>query len=158
VSRKGPALVIHGIDELKYNLSHLMPYEAQSIMRKAVGQVAGEIRDEIRDNLPENVKHYRTAIAVYRPRLGRTGKYLVAADVVAKRTPPRAFYIANIIEAGTKDRYTKTGAFRGKVKAQPFKKPVVDRWRPKVPSRFEQVLKQKIQEDWDRRKTGISVD
>src|SRR5690606_12016817 len=109
--RKGPAIVIHGIDVLKHNLTHLLPDEAESLMRKAVGQVAAEIRDEVRDNLPENVKHYRTSIVVYRPRLGRTGKYFVSADVVAKRTPPRPFYIANIVEYGTKDRYTRSGAF-----------------------------------------------
>lgn len=152
--RKGPAIVIHGIDVLKDNLTHLLPSEAQRIMRQAVGQVAAEIRDEVRENLPPNVKHYRTSIAVYRPRLGRTGKYFVSADVVAKRTPPRPFYIANIVEYGTKDRYTKSGAFRGRVKAQPFKRPVIERWRPKVSARFNEVLQQKLREDWERRKVA----
>ena len=87
--------------------------------------------------------------------LARLGAQVaVAADVVAKRTPPKAFYLHNIVEGGTKDRYTKSGAFRGRVKAQPFKKPVVDRWRSKVPAEFEKQLAIKLEKAWEKRRTG----
>lgn len=152
MSRRGAAIQITGLEELKENLRGLVPREAHNILRQAATGVANEIRDEIRANIPENVKHYRTAIATYRPR---SGKYVVSADVVAKRTKPKAFYIHNIIEHGTKDRYNKKGQFRGKVKAQPFKDPIVDKWRPKVPDRFREVLHQKLRELWANRATGV---
>lgn len=151
-SSKRPAvLVIDGIEELKNNLARMLPGEAQKILRAAAGEVAGKIRDDIRAVIPANVRHYKNAIAVYRPRL-RRGQ--VAAEVVAKRTPPRAFYIHNIVEHGTKDRFTKAGVFRGAVGAQPFKGPVVDRWRSKVPAEFQKALDAGLAAAWERRKTG----
>lgn len=151
MARRGDAIQIVGIEELKKNLKDFLPREAQNILRQAATAVANDIRDEIRANIPDNVKHYATAIATYRPRVG---KHQVAAEVVAKRTGPKAFHLHNIIEAGTKDRYTKSGAFRGKVAAQPFKKPVVDRWRPKVPKRFQEHLSAKLEAAWAKRRTG----
>lgn len=149
--RRGATLTIDGIEELKNNLARMLPGEAQKILRNAAGAVAALIRDDIRRAMPANVRHYKTAIAVYRPRL-RRGQ--VAADVVAKRTPPRAFYIHNIVEYGTKDRFTKTGAFRGKVAAQPFKGPVVERWRPRVPQEFQRALDVGLAAAWEKRRTG----
>lgn len=149
--RRGNTLVIEGIETTKDNLARMLPGEAQKILRRTVGAVAALIRNDIRLAIPANVRHYRTAIAVYRPRL-RRGQ--VAADVVAKRTPPRAFYIHNIIEHGTRDRFTKSGAYRGSVTAQPFKGPVVERWRPKVAAAFETALYAELAAAWERRRTG----
>lgn len=142
---------IDGIEQLKNNLAVMLPGQAQKILRSAAVDVAGQIRDDIRAAIPANVRHYRLAIATYRPRL-RRGE--IAADVVAKRTPPRAFYIHNIVEHGTKDRFTKAGAFRGAVTAQPFKEPVVNRWRPKVPRAFDEALGRGLADAWEKRRTG----
>lgn len=142
---------IDGIEELKNNLARMLPGEAQKILRAAATDVAGQIRDDIRAAIPDNVRHYKNAIATYRPRL-RRGE--IATDVVAKRTPPHAFYIHNIVEHGTKDRFTKAGAARGAVAAQPFKQPVVDRWRPKVPRAFQAALDRGLALAWERRRTG----
>jgi hypothetical protein len=150
-SRARNVLRIDGIEQLKDNLARMIPGEAQKILRKAAVDVANLIRDDIRAALPGNVRHYRLAIQTYRPRL-RRGE--IAADVVAKRTPPRAFYIHNIVESGTKARFTKGGAARGAVTAQPFKKPVVDRWRSKVPGAFEEALSRGLTAAWARRRTG----
>jgi hypothetical protein len=150
-ARARNVLRIDGLEQLKDNLARMIPGEGQKILRKAAVDVANMIRDDIRAALPANVRHYRLAIATYRPRL-RRGE--IAADVVAKRTPPRAFYIHNIIEHGAKDRFTKAGAYRGAVAAQPFKDPVVNRWRSRVPDEFERALSRGLSEAWARRRTG----
>ena len=149
--RARQTIVIEGIEQLKDNLARMLPGEAQKILRSAAGDVAGLMRDDIRAAMPSHVRHYKTAIAVYRPRL-RRGE--IAADVIAKRTPPRAFYIHNIVEHGTTDRFTKFGAFRGLVQAYPFKGPVVARWRPKVPAELEKALDRQLSAAWERRRTG----
>lgn len=148
---RGEAITLDGIAELKANLETMLPKEATAIMRKTTVDVANMIRDEIRAAIPSHVRHYRTAIATYRPRVGR-GQ--VAADVVAKRTPPRAFYLHNIVEHGTTGRTTKAGANRGSTAAFPFKDPVVERWRPKVPLAFENALRKQLAIAWERRRTG----
>lgn len=148
---RGEALVIDGIEELKRNLEVMVPKEAGAIMRKAVVDVANLIRDDIRAAVPSHVSHYRSSIQVYRPRVGR-GQ--VAADVVAKRTPPKAFYLHNIVEHGTQGRRTKSGAFRGSTAAYPFKAPVVERWRPRVPVELQKALSTQLARAWERRRTG----
>ena len=148
---RGEAIVIDGLEELKANLETMVPKEATGIMRKAVVDVANLIRDDIRAAIPTHVRHYRTAIATYRPRVGR-GQ--VAADVVAKRTPPRAFYLHNIVEFGTNNRYNKAGAFRGSTAAHPFKEPIVERWRQRVPEELQKALSQQLAAYWERRRTG----
>lgn len=154
MAKKGEAIQLVGIEQLKKNLMKdgFLAREAHNLLRQAVSAVATDIRNEVRANIPPNVKHYKKAIATYRPRVGKS---VIAAEVVAKRTPPRAFYLHNIVEHGTTDRYTKSGAYRGKVKAQPFKKPVVDRWRAKVPKRFQEHLSAKLEAAWAKRRTGV---
>lgn len=147
------AIQIEGVEELKKTLLQMMPREVGKILRNAVGAVAGELRDEIRANMPAHVRHYRTAIQVYRPRLGRG---VIAADVVAKRTPPRAFYLHNIVEHGARNRFTKAGVPRGSVPAFPFKEPVVERWRNsgRIAEAFDRAIGTQIELAWARRKGG----
>lgn len=149
--RRGEAIQLEGIETTRENLEKFLPREANRILRRSAERLANLIRDDIRAALPPNVRHYRLAIAMYRPRVRRG---LIAADVVAKRTPPRAFYIQNIVEHGTKDRFTKTGAFRGSVEAQPFKEPVLRRWRPKIQLAFEYAVENELAAAWERRRTG----
>lgn len=150
-SRAAKAIRIDGLEELQANLERMIPGEAQKVLRNAAGAVAALIRDDIRSAMPAHVRHYKTAIAVYRPRL-RKGE--VAAEVVAKRTPPRAFYLHNIVEHGAQNRFTKSGASRGSVAAYPFKEPVVNRWRTRVPAEFQRALSEGLAKAWERRRTG----
>lgn len=150
---KKDVIQIEGLEQLKKNLESFLPGEVKKIMRNAVTAVANQVRDDIRANLPSHLTHYRSKVATYRPRLTRSGG--AAAQVVAKRTAPKPFYLANIYEHSKGQiRKTKAGKSRGRVAATPFAGPAAERLRRLMPAVFERHFDEKVLEAWDKRRTG----
>lgn len=151
---KKDVIQIEGLEQLRKNLTDFLPREVNKIVRNAVTALANEVRDDMRAHIPPHLAHYRSKIATYRPRLTRSGG--AAAHVVAKRTPPKPFYLANIYEhSKEQERYTKTGKRRGKVKATPFAGPAAERLKKRMPGAFEKHFDAKVAEAWEKRKSGV---
>lgn len=149
---KSDFIQIEGLEQLKKNLQGLLPREVNKAARNAVTACANEIRDDMRNNMPAHLVHYRSKIATYRPRLTRSGG--AAAHVVAKRTKPKPFYLANIYEHSKgQPRKTKAGKNRGRVAATPFAAPAAERYRQKMPQAFEKHFSDKVADAWEARKT-----
>ena len=110
VIRVDSAEVIEALDELD---SRDTNKALQKAVKKAGNFVAGKARPEA----PTRPRRYRSTIRARNAKRDKPGVVVSARH-----------RLNVIIQGGTKDRYTKAGAYRGRIKANPFMTRVGDRY------------------------------
>lgn len=111
---------IKGVEEVNRALEAMGPKNARRIGGNAARAGAREIRDEIKARVPR--PGWAKDVRVRTAKAADTGPTERRA-VVDFKPKSRGQRLGHIFEFGTVQRYTKKGAFRGRVAARPFMRP-----------------------------------
>lgn len=115
------SIELEGDDELKLALYSLGGAIRERLMRQALRETMRPIEKEIRDRAPSDEGNLPASIDdVYRSYRGGN----VAVAYVGPSWPRGAH--GQIVERGTRQRYTREGHYRGMVEAYPFVEPAFD--------------------------------
>jgi len=139
---------VKGLDELQRDLNKLAesftPKSLQPILKQEADTFAGKLSPLApvgkTGNLRKGVKAWTPKITARRPDA------MARADVKYKIAPH-----VHLVEYGTAERYTKSGAYRGYAPAQPFISPLADREMPGMLSRIIDAIWKHIDKNWTGR-------
>lgn len=105
-------------------LRELSDIQKTAVVQKGLSDGAGIIRRETAKNMRQRVKVRKGNLKSSLSKLKKSGKQNQAYYIGFKRPQGAA---AHLIDKGTKDRYTKNGAYRGKVTPRLFHTDSVER-------------------------------
>jgi len=162
--RGGPEhLRIEGIEDLKKTLGDFLPREANNILRRTITKVAANIRNDMRQAAPKDQGVLRRAIVSRRER-GTPDSVEAGVYITHGKGQKNDAWYWHFVEWGTEGYRVgeKRRDFRGKShgivrrniapkKAQPFIKPTVEKWRPKISAVFREELGPQIEREIAKR-------
>lgn len=124
------SMKVSGLKEIEQMMKKLPKRNQKKIKRQALRQGGDVIREEQRKNIDqipnENLgasgkERFKKSVGIVtsKSRLFESKVYVGPRYANVKHTAPDA----HLIEFGTEDRYTKDGAYRGRIEATPFVRP-----------------------------------
>ena len=145
-------MVLEGAEALEANLRELPRQLARNTLRRALLKAAQPMADEARRLLPSMAAWKNEyVVAGYRlsarqqaqaPKPQRMAGQPVEVFVYVGVKPKRHLHL---LEFGTGPRYTKTGAYRGMMQADPFMRPAFDQTTTLVLEDFGRTLGREIE-------------
>ena len=111
---------------------------ARKYIRKAVTEATKSLRSEVRAATPKGLTgNLRKGLSTkFKYRSEGAGFFSFRVGFDRKKAPH-----ALLVEEGTKPRYTKKGAYRGRGPARRFFKPLIERHAPSVAQRLAERLR-----------------
>lgn len=138
--RGGPEhLRIEGIEDLKKTLGDFLPREANNILRRTITKVAAGIRNDMRQAAPKDEGVLRRAIISRRSR-GTPNTVEAGIYITHGKGQKNDAWYWHFVEWDTVD-----------TRAQPFIKPTVEKWRPKISATFRNELRPQIEREIAKR-------
>lgn len=132
-------------DRIMDKLAKFGKIEQEGMVAQALKEGATIVKDESKSNIKSRL-------------VKRSGNLIGSASVLVKKKDGKAYAgfkrpkgaHAHLLEAGTKERYTKTGAYRGKVKAYNFHKDAVTKKEGEVLRTVEESIMKSIEKITNR--------
>lgn len=140
---------VSGLDELQRDLNKLAealsPKELQPILKVEADQFARKLSAVPPPLGPTG--NLRRGVQAWSPKITKKHPYAMARAGVKYKIAPHV----HLVEYGTKERYTKTGAYRGYAPARPFIMPLADREMPGMLKRIIERIWGIIEKNWSSR-------
>ena len=131
---------VEGLEELQRDLTTMAEHISPAALQKMLKPIAAPFAAKLLPLTPLGpTGNLRKGVQAWSPKITSNRPHAMARAGVRYKVAPHV----GLVEYGTKDRYTKTGAYRGRGPARNFISPLAERELPGM-------LKQVINAIWDR--------
>jgi hypothetical protein len=140
---------VTGLDELQRDLNKLAealsPKELQPILKVEAGQFARKLSAVPPPLGPTG--NLRKGVQAWSPKITKNHPYAMARAGVKYKVAPHV----HLVEYGTAERYTKTGAYRGAARPANFIWPLAEAEMPGMLKRVIEAIWNVIEKNWTGR-------
>ena len=137
---------VEGLEELHRDLTtmadHIKPSALQLILKKIAAPFAAKLLPLTPLGPTGNL---RRGVQAWSPRITANRPHAMARAGIRYKVAPHA----GLVEYGTKDRYTKAGAYRGRGPARNFISPLAERELPGMLKQAIDAIWERIYKDWN---------